>query len=95
VDVPQQGARGVGVAEGEVLPEVLAREGASSEATKSKTDSLVRDTTAWGLASLYEAHTVLDPRDTRGWLAAMLDVHRSKLTRGVGQHRLANWPTSY
>jgi acetyl-CoA carboxylase carboxyltransferase component len=74
---------------------VLAREGESSEATKSKSDSLVRDTTAWGLASLYEAHTVLDPRETRGWLAAMLDVHRSKLTRGVGQHRLANWPTSY
>jgi methylmalonyl-CoA decarboxylase subunit alpha len=74
---------------------VLAREGESSEATKSKSDSLVRDTTAWGLASLYEAHTVLDPRETRGWLAAMLDVHRSRLTRGVGQHRLANWPTSY
>jgi acetyl-CoA carboxylase carboxyltransferase component len=74
---------------------VLAREGESTEATKSKSDSLVRDTTAWGLASLYEAHTVLDPRETRGWLAAMLDVHRSKLTRGVGQHRLANWPTSY
>ncbi len=55
----------------------------------------MRDTTAWGLASLYEAHAVLDPRDTRGWLAAMLDIHRSKLTGGVGQHRLANWPTSY
>ena len=74
---------------------VLARKGETTEATKSMSDSLVRDTTAWGLASLYEAHTVLDPRETRGWLAAMLDVHRSKLTRGVGQHRLANWPTSY
>ena len=74
---------------------VLAREGESTEATKSMSDSLVRDTTAWGLASLYEAHAVLDPRDTRGWLTAMLDVHRSRLTRGVGQHRLANWPTSY
>jgi len=74
---------------------VLARDGDSSAVTQSVTDSLVRDTTAWGLASLYEAHAVLDPRDTRSWLTAMLDVHRSRLTRGVGQHKLANWPTSY
>jgi acetyl-CoA carboxylase carboxyltransferase component len=54
-----------------------------------------RDTTPWELARMYEAHYVLDPRDTRDWLARVLDVHRLRLRKGVGQHRLANWPTSY
>jgi acetyl-CoA carboxylase carboxyltransferase component len=58
-------------------------------------ERIARDTTAWGLAALYEAHAVIDPRDTRAWLAATLEVLRSRLTGGVGQHRLANWPTSY
>jgi len=25
----------------------------------------------------------------------MLQVHRKRLKNGVGDHRLANWPTSY
>jgi acetyl-CoA carboxylase carboxyltransferase component len=54
-----------------------------------------RDTTPWELARLYEAQYVLDPRDTRSWLKRVLDVHRMRMSRGVGRHRLANWPTSY
>ena len=53
---------------------------------------LARDSSAWELAALYEAQTVLDPRDTRKYLADMLDVHSGS---GVGKHRLANWPTSF
>lgn len=55
-------------------------------------ESLARDSSAWELAALYEAQTVLDPRDTRGWLATMLAVHEGS---GIGQHRLANWPTTF
>jgi len=54
-----------------------------------------RDTSAWSLARLYEAQHVIDPRDTRAFLVRMLEVHRSRLRNGVGEHRLANWPTSY
>ncbi len=54
-----------------------------------------RDTSAWGLAELYEAQTVLDPRDTRDYLIRTLQVHRLRLKRGVGEHLLRNWPTSY
>jgi acetyl-CoA carboxylase carboxyltransferase component len=54
-----------------------------------------RDTTPWELARLHEAQYVLDPRDTRDWLIRVLDVHRLRMRNGVGQHRLANWPTSY
>jgi acetyl-CoA carboxylase carboxyltransferase component len=56
---------------------------------------LSRDTSAWALAELYEAQAVIDPRDTRAWLAAALDIHRARLSGGIGRHLLSNWPTSY
>src|SRR5687767_13816444 len=54
-----------------------------------------RDTSAWGLAELYEAQAVIDPRDTRDYLIRTLDVHRLRMKNGVGEHLLRNWPTSY
>jgi acetyl-CoA carboxylase carboxyltransferase component len=54
-----------------------------------------RDTSAWGLAELYEAQNVIDPRDTREYLIRTLEVHRMRLKNGVGDHLLRNWPTSY
>ena len=54
-----------------------------------------RDTSAWGLAELYEAQNVIDPRDTRDFLIRTLEVHRMRLKKGVGEHLLRNWPTSY
>jgi acetyl-CoA carboxylase carboxyltransferase component len=54
-----------------------------------------RDTSAWGLAELYEAQDVIDPRDTRDYLIRALQVHALRLRNGVGEHLLRNWPTSY
>ena len=54
-----------------------------------------RDTAAWGLAELYEAQDVIDPRDTRDYLIRTLEVHRPRMKNGVGEHLLRNWPTSY
>jgi acetyl-CoA carboxylase carboxyltransferase component len=54
-----------------------------------------RDTSAWGLAELYEAQSVIDPRDTRDYLIRTLDVHTLRMKNGVGEHHLRNWPTSY
>ncbi|MBI4205876.1 MAG: methylmalonyl-CoA carboxyltransferase [Betaproteobacteria bacterium] len=54
-----------------------------------------RDTAAWGLAELYEAQDVIDPRETRDYLIRTLQVHRLRLKNGVGEHLLRNWPTSY
>lgn len=53
-----------------------------------------QDSSAWALAALYETHAVIDPRDTRGMLARLLDTHCGTTGR-VGGHRLANWPTSF
>lgn len=65
------------------------------ERFKQLVQEVERDTSAWALASLYEAQTVIDPRETRDYLIRMLDVHRLRLKNGVGEHRLRNWPTSY
>ena len=57
--------------------------------------TIEQDTTAWALAALYESQTVIDPRDTREFIADMLEVHRTRPTSGVGEHQLSNWPTSF
>ncbi|MPZ46921.1 MAG: methylmalonyl-CoA carboxyltransferase [Betaproteobacteria bacterium] len=50
---------------------------------------------AYDLAAVYGVKEVLDPRETREYLKETLDTHTLRLSEGVGQHRLANWPTSY
>jgi hypothetical protein len=71
------------------------KESDDPERFKQLVAEVERDTTPWELARMNEAQFVLDPRDTRDWLSRVLDVHRLRLRGGVGQHRLANWPTSY
>jgi methylmalonyl-CoA decarboxylase subunit alpha len=57
-------------------------------------DDIAQDSSAFALAALYEAHDVIDPRDTRSVLTRLLDVH-CNADGFVGQHLLANWPTSF
>ena len=54
-----------------------------------------RDNEVWDAASIYAVQSVIAPADTRDYLIRMLDVHRSRLSGGIGEHRLANWPTSF
>jgi acetyl-CoA carboxylase carboxyltransferase component len=49
----------------------------------------------WGLASVYAAQAVIRPQDTRDYLIRMLDVYKLRMTKGVGQHLMRTWPTSY
>jgi acetyl-CoA carboxylase carboxyltransferase component len=56
---------------------------------------MARNGGAYDLAAVYGVKEVLDPRETRDYLKETLDVHTLRLGGGVGQHRLANWPTSY
>jgi methylmalonyl-CoA decarboxylase subunit alpha len=51
---------------------------------------------AYELAAVYGAHDVILPSQTRSYLIGMLDLYVGRsATRGVGQHRLSCWPTSY
>lgn len=58
-------------------------------------DEISQDSAPWGLAGLYEAKAVIDPRETRDYLCEVLAIHSRRPTRGVGAHRLACWPTTY
>jgi acetyl-CoA carboxylase carboxyltransferase component len=54
-----------------------------------------RDNEVWDIASVYAVQSVIPPQDTRDYLIRMLDVHQLRLTRGVGQHLMRAWPTSF
>lgn len=49
----------------------------------------------WGLAAVYAAQSVIKPQDTRDYLIRMFDVYKLRMTKGVGQHLMRSWPTSY
>ena len=49
----------------------------------------------WGLAEIYAAQAVIRPEETRAHLIRMLEVYRLRPTKGVGQHLMRAWPTSY
>ena len=57
-------------------------------------DQMVVSNSPYELAGIFAAQAVITPGETRGWLIRMLDVYRLRPTGGVGQHRLATWPTS-
>jgi acetyl-CoA carboxylase carboxyltransferase component len=49
----------------------------------------------WGLAAVYAAQSVIRPEQTRDHLIRMLDIYKLRMTKGVGQHLMRAWPTSY
>jgi acetyl-CoA carboxylase carboxyltransferase component len=58
-------------------------------------DRIRQGSDVWGLAQVYAAQAVIRPDQTRDYLIRMLDVYKLRMTRGVGQHLMRAWPTSY
>jgi len=56
---------------------------------------IAQDSSAFSLASLFEAQAVIDPRETRRFLVSAFEVLCGGARGSVGEHRLSNWPTSY
>lgn len=54
-----------------------------------------RETSAYDLAEIFSAQTVLDPRETRTWLLDMLQVHSRSLDGGFSRRQLSSWPTTF
>lgn len=54
-----------------------------------------RDSSAYDLASIYAVQAIIKPQETRRYLKRMLEIHELRMTKGVGQHHLCNWPTTY
>jgi len=71
------------------------READDPEKFRKVVDDMTKATSPYDRAASYTTHTVLDPRDTRAYLTGVLDYYHSEHTKGLSQHRLANWPTSY
>lgn len=59
-----------------------------------RVEELQRDAAPWEVAAMYEAHDVIKPQETRQHLINMLEIHRMRLTNGVGEHLMRTWPTS-
>ncbi|HSJ29277.1 MAG TPA: carboxyl transferase domain-containing protein [Acidimicrobiia bacterium] len=58
-------------------------------------DRMSRDSEVWDMAAVYAVQSVIRPQDTRDHLIRLLDIHRSRMTGGVGRHLMATWPTSF
>ncbi|MBN2282447.1 MAG: carboxyl transferase, partial [Deltaproteobacteria bacterium] len=57
-------------------------------------EQMIADTNLYPLAGLFHIHDIIDPRETRDHLLRMLDIIANSRSRGIGNHRLANWPTA-
>lgn len=56
---------------------------------------MAKDTSAYDAAATNAVHAVIHPCETRDYLIRVLDVHRMRMSNGVGQHLMRTWPTSY
>jgi acetyl-CoA carboxylase carboxyltransferase component len=62
---------------------------------EEKLEQIRKGADVWGLAEVYAAQAVIAPEETRDYLIRMLEVYRLRTSKGVGQHLMRNWPTSY
>lgn len=56
---------------------------------------MTRGTSAYDMAAGYQAHDVILPGETRATLTRLLEIHASRPSNGVGEHRMRAWPTSF
>jgi methylmalonyl-CoA decarboxylase subunit alpha len=71
------------------------REEEDPERFRKLLGEMARNGSGYDLGAVFGVKEVLDPRETRAYLKEMLEIHSPRLSGGIGQHRLANWPTSY
>ncbi len=58
-------------------------------------DSMKEDAEPYGAAGMHFIHDVIDPKSTRDWIIQAIDICRNDRSNGIGEHRLANWPTKF
>jgi acetyl-CoA carboxylase carboxyltransferase component len=56
---------------------------------------MTKDTSAYDAAAGNSVHSVIHPAETRETLIRLLEVHRLRLSDGVGDRLMRTWPTSY
>jgi len=66
-----------------------------SESWQQLVQQLVDDASPYGAAGRHYIHDVIDPRETRRYIAQALEISFNRRRGGIGDHRLANWPTKF
>ncbi|MFO1080032.1 MAG: carboxyl transferase domain-containing protein [Reyranellaceae bacterium] len=61
---------------------------------ESLLEGMVVSNSPFELAGIFAGHAVIRPTETRAWVSRMLEVYERRSAGGIGQHRLATWPTS-
>jgi acetyl-CoA carboxylase carboxyltransferase component len=56
---------------------------------------MINDASPYGAAGLHHIHDVIDPRKTRDYIRQALGLFQDSRTRGMSEHKLANWPTKF
>jgi acetyl-CoA carboxylase carboxyltransferase component len=67
----------------------------SEEERKRSVKVMIGDLSPYPTAGAYYIHDIIDPRETRTYLIRVLKVIRDSQSKGIGEHRLANWPTKF
>ncbi len=67
----------------------------ASEKKQCFIDDMLNETSPFGAAGMYDIHDVIDPRETRAYIIKALEISRNMTRNGIGEHRLANWPTKF
>jgi acetyl-CoA carboxylase carboxyltransferase component len=56
---------------------------------------MVDDASPYGAAGKHYIHDVIDPRKTRDYIDKALDIAFNARSKGISEHKLANWPTKF
>jgi acetyl-CoA carboxylase carboxyltransferase component len=60
-----------------------------------KLAEMEKNNSVYDIASIYAVQNVILPQHTREYLVRTLEVHRLRLTNGVGKHLMQSWPSTY
>jgi methylmalonyl-CoA decarboxylase subunit alpha len=67
----------------------------NSEEWKALYKQVIDDASPFGAAGHHHIHDVIDPRETRTYIVHALEIAKNNRTDGIGEHKLANWPTKF
>jgi methylmalonyl-CoA decarboxylase subunit alpha len=56
---------------------------------------LMHDASPYGAAGQHLIHDVIEPHRTRDYISRALAICQDSRTGGIGEHKLANWPTKF
>ncbi len=69
--------------------------GLSPKERNASLQKMIGDLSPYPAAGSYHIQDIIDPEDTRAYLMKVLRIIGNWKNKGMGQHRLANWPSKF